>query len=197
MVETKTLTEEAKSTRVERIDGIDKAVPVYSIRRGFEWATIYIRPLKKGVEVVANSSFGVYGHAWGCITCNEAGPQWREFLSDMEYDYFMGKMAGNDRMMREVQEHEFKDQAMAAIAYDFDAGELTQAQREELESELEDACNNHCDPRTMFEVWNDSTGGLPSERDWHDCLKIGSSQTQAFWDVIWLPMMSHLQGEMA
>lgn len=59
-------------------------------RRG-EWAFIYLDEEKGTFSAI--SSFGNYAHIWS----HRGGETLKEFLRDLEFDYFMGKTRGLER----------------------------------------------------------------------------------------------------
>ncbi|MCS3690895.1 hypothetical protein [Bradyrhizobium elkanii] len=60
----------------------------YIIRADHEWAFIYVDE-KTGV-FAAYSSFGTYAYCWAHIGTSTL----KEFLSELDFDYFMGKTRG-------------------------------------------------------------------------------------------------------
>ena len=67
----------------------------YRIRgEHFLWANITVRPFKNkkyfGVEINIKSDYGDYQYTWGSM-----GSDYVDFLSNVDYSYFMGKMRSN------------------------------------------------------------------------------------------------------
>lgn len=64
----------------------DKLVEYYTVRNGYEWGSIFIYSYFKGGIFSALTSFGNYSYHWGSV-----GGTFKEFLSQLDYCYFMGK----------------------------------------------------------------------------------------------------------
>jgi hypothetical protein len=65
---------------------------VYKVRSSRSWAVATIREWKGGGQIDVQSDDGNYAYVWTAT----GTPTLREFLLDVEYDYFMGKThAGN------------------------------------------------------------------------------------------------------
>lgn len=171
-------------------------VTLFRIRAGWDWASIFVRPVDGGAEVVAHSTFGTYGYTWGAM-----GGDWREFLSSGTRDYIMNKLAGRaydvplDRdefiaaMRAEVDAYE-KNALDAWGILDADQGRQITSCREALDDEWgwEDV-----PLEALFWHFNEQASGNPYVMELYETrLTKINPQVSGFWETIWTPFAEHL-----
>ncbi len=160
-----------------------------SPRCGWGWATATIREWPRGGQIDVQSDFGTYAHAWGAIGHRTL----REFLCDLDFDYFMGKAARRYRCID-------ADATLRAIKGDIfcrvkrgllDRGSAHEW-RDDLD-ELEPSEDEHVfAERLMALEWlyQMYDGGPPFvSRD--------DPQARAFWDGPWQALCEHWRAETA
>lgn len=177
----------------------------YRISNGYEWGTVYVRPLSgkyQGAEVTANSSFGVYGYTW-----THMGEPWQSFLPDIDMHYAMQKMAGRafhvptDKTdWLEAQRTYIKDR----LAEDEGHGWLSSKQKtmyaklsEALDQiDRDDDIFHNCSPEIFFREYARLSNGFAYNEELYS---IGhervNPQVIGFWDKIWLPFTAALKPE--
>lgn len=169
---------------------------LFTIRDGWEWGNIYVRPLGEGAEVVAHSSFGTFGYVWIAM-----GGDWREFLSSCDRYYAMNKLAGRayevplDRaefvaaMQAAVNEYEKCLLEAWGIA-DSDTRRQIDACRETLNDEW---CWEDVPPEALFWHFNEQASGAPYALELYETrLTKINPQVVGFWDTIWTPFATFL-----
>ncbi len=176
-----------------------EVVTLFSVRAGWEWASIFVRPLDEGAEVVAHSSFGTYGYTWGSM-----GGDWRKFLSSCTREYAMRKMAGQaydvplDRdefimAMRDAVDDEEKHIIDAWGIVDSDQERRLNLCRDALGEEWgwEDVPLD-----ALFWHFNETANGAPYAMELYETkmTKI-NPQVAGFWETIWTPFADHLRPE--
>lgn len=171
-------------------------VTLFTVRDGWEWASIFVRPISEGAEVVAHSTFGTFGYVWGAMGCG-----WREFLPSLSRDYAMRKLAGKhydvplDReefiaAMRAAVDQGEKDILDAWGILDPDQERRIERCREALDEEWgwEDV-----PLEALFWHFNNEAGSVPYAMELYETrmTKI-NPQVVGFWGTIWTPFADHL-----
>lgn len=171
-------------------------VTTFSVRNRWEWATIVVRPIIGGAEVLINSSFSTYGYCWGAM-----GEDWRYFLADLEFDYAMNKLAGR-RFRVPLDRDEFVAKMEGELdRYESDVREWramdakTEKRLANAREALEDLdCDIH--PHGLFSEWDRGAGGLPYELELYSVtLDKPCPQARGFWDNLWTPFAAQLMRE--
>lgn len=182
------------SATVTEISG--EAATVFLVRDGWEWASIFVRPLAEGAEVVAHSTFGTFGYTWGAMGCH-----WRPFLPSLSREYAMRKLAGQAydvplgreefiTAMLGALDQEEKDILDSWGILDPDQERRLKTCRDTLEEEWgwEDV-----PLEALFWHFNEQAGGVPYAMELYELrmTKI-NPQVVGFWDTIWTPFADHL-----
>lgn len=184
---------------------LDGSTHAYQVRNGYEWGTIYVRPLKSvrddsfGAEVTANSTYGVYGYTWTHMGCD-----WRAFLTSVDMHYAMNKMAGQ-RFHVPTDKDEWLAGQRAYLAerdaensrYGWHSDETKALYKElgEALDEIEDQGDLFdCEgPTAFFREYDRITAGKAYGQELYSIAneKI-NPQVIGFWDKIWLPFVASL-----
>lgn len=172
------------------------AVTLFTVRDGWEWGSVFVRPLNEGAEVVIHSTFGTYGYVWGAMGCG-----WREFLPSLSREYAMRKLAGKnydvplDReefitAMRDALDDDERDIVACWGLLDPDQERRFATCREALDEEWgwEDV-----PLEALFWHFNNEAGGVPYAMELYEVrmTKI-NPQVVGFWDTIFVPFCDHL-----
>lgn len=166
-------------------------VTLFSVRAGWDWASIFVRPVKEGAEVAVHSTFGTYAYTWGAM-----GGDWREFLSSCSREYAMRKLAGRaydvslDReefivvMRAEVDDFE-KNTLNSWGVLDADQERQIKTCREALDDEWG---WDDVPLEVLFWHFNEVAGGVPYALEMYETrmTKI-NPQVVGFWETIWTP----------
>ena len=169
---------------------------LFSVRNGWEWGNIFVRPLKDGAEVVAHSSFGTFGHNWIAM-----GGDWREFLLSCSREYAMRKLAGRSydvplscaefiATMREKLDDYEKSVIDAWGILDPDQERRIKLCRDAFDYDWgwEDVPE-----QALFWHFNEQAGGAPYTLEFYEArmTKI-NPQVVGFWEMIWEPFADYL-----
>lgn len=166
-------------------------VTLFTIRDGWEWGNIFVRPTAEGAEVVAHSTFGTYGYTWGAM-----GGDWREFLSSCSREYAMRKLAGQSYDVP-LDRDEFIA-AMRAEIDDYEKGALDSWGILDAEQDRRiKACRDALDDEwgwddvpldALFWHFNEHASGAPYAMELYETrLTKINPQVVGFWDTIWTP----------
>lgn len=176
-------------------------VTLFSIRGGWEWASIFVRPVKGGAEVVAHSTFGTYGYTWDYM-----GGDWREFLTSCSREYAMRKLAGQHYEVRLD-----RDEFLAAMRAEVDDHEknileswsLIDADQERQIKSCRDALDDEwawddVPLEAMFWHFNELASGAPYALEFYETrLTKINPQVAGFWETIWTPFAEHLRAHVS
>ena len=176
-------------------------VTLFTVRAGWEWGNIYVRPLADGAEVVAHSSFGTFGYTWGAM-----GGCWREFLTSCDRYYAMNKLAGRayevplDRAEFIATMRAEVDECEAAIVDAWGALDADQKRRIDLCREaLEDEWGWEDVPLdALFWHFNEQANGAPYALELYEArMTKPNPQVLGFWDTIWTPFAKAIEARRA
>lgn len=174
-------------------------VTVFSVRDGWEWGNIFVRPTKDGAEVVAHSTFGTFGYTWPAM-----GGDWREFLSSCSCEYAMRKLAGQSYEVP-LDRDEFID-AMRADLDEYEKGVLDAWGILDSDQERRiTTCREVLDDdwgwedvplEALFWHFNERANGAPYAMELYETrmTKI-NPQVAGFWDTIWTPFAQAIEAE--
>lgn len=172
------------------------AVTLFTVRAGWDWASVFVRPINEGAEVVINSSFGTYGYVWGAMGCG-----WREFLPSLSREYAMRKLAGRAYDVP-LDREEFIAAMRDALDDDeksiLDSWGVLDPDRERRIATCRDALDEEWGWKdvpleALFWHFNEQAGGVPYEMELYEVrmTKI-NPQVVGFWDIIFVPFCDHL-----
>jgi hypothetical protein len=171
-------------------------VTLFTIREGWEWGNIFVRPVAGGAEVVAHSTFGTYGHTWVAM-----GGDWREFLSSCSREYAMRKLAGQSYDVP-LDRDEFAA-AMRSEVDDYEKGVLDSwgildPDQERRIKFCRDALDDEwawedVPQQALFWHFNQRACGAPYAMELYETrLTKINPQVAGFWETIWTPFMGAL-----
>jgi hypothetical protein len=152
-----------------------------------EWAFIYLDE-EKGV-FSSYSSFGSYAYCWA----HRGSDTLKDFLRDLEFDYFMGKTRGRD-----FERFDFYATIKGMREFVADArrqGELTKAEAREVWTDIEEL---ECDSTESVDLFVDRVYASKAigEAYGHDFGNVicnsPDRQCKGFWDVIWPEFLKQL-----
>ena len=143
-----------------------------------EWAFIYLDE-EKGV-FTAYTSFGTYAYCW----CSIGTATLKEFLRDLDFDYFMGKTRGLER-----ERFDFGktiDGMKAFIADQRRQAALTKEEARDAWSDIESIENRQSVDLFVDDVYQSRPIGEAYGHDF-DGVIVNSRDPQCvgFWEVIW------------
>jgi len=171
-------------------------VTLFSVRNGWEWGDIFVRPSKDGAEVVAHSSFGTFGYNWIAM-----GGDWREFLLSCSREYAMRKLAGHfydaplshDEFVAAMRK-ELDDYEESVI----DAWGILDPDQERRIKLCRDALDDDwgwedVPVEALFWHFNERASGAPYALELYETrmTKI-NPQVVGFWETIWEPFGDYL-----
>lgn len=165
----------------------------YTIRNNYEWGTIFIHSYKGGGIFSALTSFGNYSYHWGSV-----GSEFKDFLSDLDYCYFMGKTTKHNG---EVFDFDASQKDLIRMVLESRRrGEITPVQAREFYNEvgsLED-CDNRHDwyhqiysegfPHGLFELVIVDHEDIPN-------ITRKCPQAKGFWDKIYKPLIEEFKNQ--
>lgn len=189
----------------------------YTVRNGFERATIAVRcwsrPVKRHDdkpddtyhcgEILINSSFGSWANTWTACGC-----PFKEFLTEVEFDYAFGKFMGaslriydGERTVRKLRSKIIDERRTHAL--DRDQARAVWDAIEENETELESSSRDYCEcmwriardlgitERSRHPLWGEFTEPFYCTEDCYDPQPVG------FWREIWPHFIAELKRELA
>jgi hypothetical protein len=146
------------------------------------WAVITIRQWPKGGSIDIQSDYGNYSNSW----CSIGERDFREFLLDLEFSYFMGKVRGHDYLRFSLEK------TIAEVKADINEqrrdGEITKEKARECWDILEES-EQERDSEDIFyrRVMDADIEGAVYDGDMSAFPRAlePDPQCQGFWDVIW------------
>jgi len=171
-------------------------VEKYSIRAGHEYATICLSqwgPAQQGLregyyggEILINSSFGSFNHAW-----TSCGEPFKKFLIGIDMDYFMKKCLGTSYRVYDG-EATFKGVVQHVLEYRRD-GSYGKVQAREI---YDDLIESQSEIESSEEAFGRSTDGWLDE--YYDFIQyMPAPQAVGFWKTIWPVFEAELKSETA
>ncbi len=179
------------------IQPINEETHAFRVGNGHEWMDVTIRtrtsptrsnPENKSHDLMIHSSYGSWGFNW-----RHAGSEtWREWFSDLQFDYMMGKLMGAALYVA-IEPDEAWDRAKRCIVDEVKRDWRTAAEARKLIQAVRKGFS-WGDPESINEVFN-----LLNEHDegnedgWNgfdfNLTKI-NPQAMAFWDTLWAPFVA-------
>jgi hypothetical protein len=177
----------------------------YAIRNGHEWATICVREFTSrvptgdrepyfGGEILINSSFGSWANTW-----NACGCRFKEFLTDIEFDYTFRKFMGNklwifdgEGTVKGLKERVIEDRKIGELQKDH-ARSIWDA-IEERQSDLEHSADSFVN--AMWAIGDDLHMRRWFSEPWEMTRDRYDPQAQGFWRDIWPTFKAELQREL-
>lgn len=180
----------------------------YRLRHGHDFATIHLNssksPPSEGFEqgrfcgeISIVSSYGNYAHTWG-----DCGHSFKEFLLDIEFDYFMGKAIKTN--LHEYDGEETLKEVRKAILSGRKVTDLSHGSAATLWAGVSAA---HDDIRGsvdgLVRALSALRGENPDNKDimhfcaepWERAARSYNSQAQAFWKMFWPTFEKTLRDE--
>jgi len=154
----------------------------FSVRAGYEWAEINIRPFKGGVSFMADSSFGHYAYVWGAI----GERTWQNFLTGCDYGYFMNKAAENHGRVWSLDEtvSGIKRRADELVEQGVMSKQVALCHIDEISHDFQDSKD-----AWGMEAWGSNWckelyGGDITSVEFSE---VNCPQAEGFWEQIWVP----------
>lgn len=156
-------------------------------RYGWGWATATIREWPKGGQIDVQSDFGNYAYAWGAIGDRTL----REFLCDLDFDYFMNKAAKGYRVFdEEATVRLIKKDIFALVDCRVIDRETAHDWRDEVDG-IGDCGSEHLFAERLMQCeWFYSVYESYPDIVMRDC-----PQARAFWDGPWQALCDHWRHE--
>lgn len=172
-------------------------VSLFLVRAGWDWGSVFVRPVNGGAEIVAHSTFGTYGYTWGAM-----GRDWRDFLVSCSREYAMRKLAGQSYDVL-LGRDEFCTTMRAELdAYEkgvLDAWGILDPDQERRLKACRDALDDEwgwedVPLEALFWHFNERASGAPYAMELYETrmTKI-NPQVVGFWETIWEPFTDHLR----
>lgn len=158
----------------------------YSIQNEYEWGRVIIDPTRN--MIFCYTGVGRYCYSW-----SHPGKSFLEFLTNLNFGYFMDKCLIHNSMEFKVEET-IKSMKRHILEYRRD-GAYTKEQAREMRDNLEEAVDESSET-AFFYIIRD---GAFSEHccDWWEFgVKDYSQDCYEFWRVIWTPLMAYIKTEL-
>jgi hypothetical protein len=159
----------------------------YIVRNRGDWAFIYLDE-ERGV-FTACSSYGDYAYIWS----HRGDQSLKDFLRDLEFDYFMGKTRGLD-----FKRFDFEATIKGMREFVADArrqGSLSKIEAREAWTDIEELESDHTGSVDLFveRVYGLKAIGEAYGHDYGDVIcNSPDRQCKGFWDVIWPEFLKQL-----
>ncbi|WP_084977330.1 hypothetical protein [Plesiomonas shigelloides] len=171
-----------------------RKIELYQVRHEFGdgWADISLTFGEKSVNVMVSSDYGSFSHYWGHCGYNP-----KEFLTDINFDYCMGKFFESKKLYildAEACENEIK-QSIISLRKD---GELT---ADEAREAWDDLLNPEYGPQAGRDYYHrELYESKHFERVFVDYESLPEKTKinplcQEFWNNCWLPFIDVLKAE--
>jgi len=162
----------------------------YTVSNAGEHGTFFVRTGERyrntWLQLTVQSTFGTFGYTFGAIGGTAAA-----FLSDVSFDYLMGKLMGNDAMVfdaattaRSVKElivrHRRRD-------------DLSNHEARQLWDALEEAVDLHHPSEDLFFVALSEEPLFFDWEVWDIARRVPSPQAVGFWEKLWPLFLAELQ----
>lgn len=158
-------------------------------RRGWGWAVATIREWPRGGQVDVQSDFGNYGYSWGAIGDRTL----REFLSSLDFDYFMNKAGKGYRVFDEkATVRRIKGDIFDYLGQRRIDRETAHEWRDDLDHMGETGSEHLFAERLMSHGWFYELYDTYPSIVMRDC-----PQAKAFWDGPWQALCEHWRIECA
>lgn len=159
----------------------------------WDWMEVTIRSKGSMIHVKFNSSFVAGAYNW-----NHCGDDvdWRKWLEDTDFSYFMGKMFGNGYRVFSLEKtiqcciSTVDDHAAYFGLNDVEAEGLRRALlqiQDEMEEEFPD------DDRRLVEKLYDLNHCLFNDSPWEYLCQEDRKDLRRFWDELWRPFIEGVQ----
>jgi len=171
-------------------------VVLFRVRAGWDWASIFVRPMDGGAEVVAHSSFGTYGYNWIAM-----GEDWRAFLLSCSREYAMRKLAGRSYDVPLDREEFLKVMRAEVDAYEkgvIDSWGILDSDQERRVKLCREALDEEwgwqdVPQEALFWYFNEEASGAPYAMELYETqLTKINPQVVGFWETIWTPFCDYL-----
>jgi hypothetical protein len=156
-------------------------IRAYSVRNGYEYGRILVDLSCN--TIFCYSTYGSYNYSW-----QACGPDLLGFLTDLSYDYAMGKFLGSER---ELDVEASVEALKHGLKESYEDGTYTRTQWHEMVDNLEEA--GQYTREEFTDMLRDGAIG-EHHRNWHDFLQYShGAQAVAFWENIWAPFITHVR----
>lgn len=163
---------------------------VYEVRNNGEYGTFILMYQEKYLEVICNTSFGVYAHVW-----NTPGSSAYDFLMEMPYSTFIYKMSGGKH---QVLDNEGQEKIMCELIDSMtEEKQWTENDTEYYKQIVEEIV--HCGTTTAEDfkshlVYSELFEQLyDNDYESISVVEKDDSQLEGLWNQLWLPLREQLK----
>lgn len=156
----------------------------FVVRNRHEWLEVHVATKGSAIKLKINSSFGAMGYTWG--SCGK-DVDWRTWLEDTDFQYFMGKMFGDGYRQFSYEKTLACMKENVMESYDFH--ELDEKMEEFQDLEDQEDHSEHA----VVSWMQDNLDLIGWDDWWHMICKEDRPDLRAFWTEMWRPFIEGVQ----